>query len=61
MFTWGVIVFIGLWLILADVKPVAKAKLQVTVTKRDKSITFLSRCDSIRLAASKRFSVANLA
>lgn len=27
MFTWGVIVFIGLWLILADVKPVTKAKL----------------------------------
>jgi hypothetical protein len=27
MFTWGVIVFIGLWLVLADVGPVAKAKL----------------------------------
>jgi len=27
MFTWGLIVFIGLWLILADVKPVTKAKL----------------------------------
>ena len=27
MFTWGVIVFVGLWLILADVKPVPKAKL----------------------------------
>ena len=27
MIAWGLIVFIGLWLILADVKPVAKAKL----------------------------------
>jgi len=27
MIAWGVIVFVGLWLILADVKPVAKAKL----------------------------------
>ena len=27
MFTWGLIVFVGLWLILADVKPVTKAKL----------------------------------
>ena len=27
MFTWGVIVFIGLWLVLRDVKPVAQAKL----------------------------------
>jgi hypothetical protein len=27
MFTWGVIVFIGLWLILRDVDPVKKAKL----------------------------------
>jgi len=27
MFAWGVIVFVGLWLILADVKPVTKAKL----------------------------------
>ena len=27
MFAWGLIVFIGLWLILADVKPVLKAKL----------------------------------
>jgi len=27
MFTWGVIVFIGLWLVLRDVKPVTKAKL----------------------------------
>ena len=27
MFTWGIIVFIGLWLILRDVKPVTKAKL----------------------------------
>ncbi len=27
MFTWGVIVFIGLWLILRDVNPVKKAKL----------------------------------
>jgi hypothetical protein len=27
MFTWGVIVFVGLWLILRDVNPVTKAKL----------------------------------
>jgi hypothetical protein len=27
MFTWGVIVFIGLWLILADMGAVRKAKL----------------------------------
>ena len=27
MFTWGLIVFVGLWLILADLKPVTKAKL----------------------------------
>ena len=27
MFTWGLIVFIGLWLVLRDVKPVAQAKL----------------------------------
>ena len=27
MFAWGVIVFVGLWLVLADVKPVTKAKL----------------------------------
>ena len=27
MFTWGLIVFVGLWLILADVPPVTKAKL----------------------------------
>jgi hypothetical protein len=27
MLTWGVIVFVGLWLVLADVSPVAKAKL----------------------------------
>ena len=27
MLTWGLVVFIGLWLILADVKPVTKAKL----------------------------------
>ena len=27
MIAWGVIVFVGLWLILADVKPVTKAKL----------------------------------
>ena len=27
MFSWGLIVFVGLWLILADVKPVTKAKL----------------------------------
>ena len=30
MFTWGVIVFVGLWLILADVKPVTNAKLWAT-------------------------------
>lgn len=27
MFLWGVIVFVGLWLILADVRPVQRAKL----------------------------------
>ena len=27
MFTWGIIIFIGLWLILRDVNPVRKAKL----------------------------------
>ena len=27
MFKWGVIVFLGLWLILKDVKPVTKAKM----------------------------------
>ena len=27
MFTWGVIVFVGLWLIFRDVAPVKKAKL----------------------------------
>ena len=27
MFTWGVIVFVGLWLVLRDVNPIAKAKL----------------------------------
>ena len=27
MFTWGVIVFVGLWLILADIGPVRKARL----------------------------------
>src|SRR6476620_11360869 len=27
MIAWGLIVYLGLWLILADVKPVAKAKL----------------------------------
>ena len=27
MFTWGVIVFVGLWLILRDVNSVTKAKL----------------------------------
>lgn len=27
MFTWGVIVFIGLWIILRDVNPVTKARL----------------------------------
>lgn len=27
MIAWGLVVFIGLWLILADFKPVAKAKL----------------------------------
>jgi len=27
MFTWGVIVFVGLWLILADIGAVRKAKL----------------------------------
>ena len=27
MIVWGLVVYVGLWLILADVKPVAKAKL----------------------------------
>ena len=27
MFSWGIIIFIGLWLLLADVSPVSKAKL----------------------------------
>jgi hypothetical protein len=27
MFGWGIAVFIGLWIVLSDVKPVAKAKL----------------------------------
>jgi Ni,Fe-hydrogenase I cytochrome b subunit len=27
MFTWGLIVFIGLWLILRDVNPITRAKL----------------------------------
>ena len=27
MLTWGLLVFVGLWLILADFKPVARAKL----------------------------------
>lgn len=27
MFAWGLIVFVGLWLILRDVNPVTKAKL----------------------------------
>jgi hypothetical protein len=27
MFTWGLIVFVGLWLILRDFNPVTKAKL----------------------------------
>ena len=27
MFTWGAVIFIGLWLVLRDVNPVAKAKL----------------------------------
>ncbi len=27
MFTWGLIVFVGLWLILKDVAPVTKAKM----------------------------------
>ena len=27
MLTWGVIVFIGLWLLLADITPVRRAKL----------------------------------
>jgi hypothetical protein len=27
MFTWGLIVFLGLWLVLRDVNPVTKAKL----------------------------------
>lgn len=32
MFVWGVVVFIGLWLILRDVNPVKKAKLMGTST-----------------------------
>ena len=27
MFTWGVVVFVGLWLVLRDVNPIVKAKL----------------------------------
>lgn len=27
MFSWGIIIFIGLWLILRDIDPVAKRKL----------------------------------
>lgn len=27
MFSWGLVIFVGLWLILSDVKPVTKAKL----------------------------------
>ena len=27
MFTWGAVIFIGLWLVLRDVNPVTKAKL----------------------------------
>ena len=27
MFTWGAVIFAGLWLVLRDVNPVAKAKL----------------------------------
>jgi hypothetical protein len=27
MFTWGLMVFLGLWLVLRDVNPVTKAKL----------------------------------
>jgi hypothetical protein len=27
VFTWGAVIFIGLWLVLRDVNPVAKAKL----------------------------------
>ena len=27
MFTWGAVIFVGLWLVLRDVNPVAKAKL----------------------------------
>jgi hypothetical protein len=27
MFAWGIVIFLGLWLLLADVSPVAKAKL----------------------------------
>lgn len=27
MFTWGIVIFIGLWLVLSDVNPVTKAKL----------------------------------
>jgi hypothetical protein len=27
MFTWGVIIFVGLWLLLADLKPITRAKL----------------------------------
>jgi hypothetical protein len=27
MFTWGLIVFVGLWLILRDINPITRAKL----------------------------------
>jgi hypothetical protein len=27
MFTWGLIVFIGLWLVFADVNPITRAKM----------------------------------
>jgi hypothetical protein len=27
VFTWGAVIFVGLWLVLRDVNPVAKAKL----------------------------------
>ena len=27
MFAWGIVIFIGLWLLLADVSPVARAKM----------------------------------
>jgi hypothetical protein len=27
MFTWGAVIFVGLWLVLRDVNPVVKAKL----------------------------------